>query len=418
MTGQVPEIYDRVGPVLQSGPVANAIIAAIKDLNQDVMVVDRGAYVRVLVPRCCVVARSAIENHLGRSFRFPGELEMVMSAFKGLLQQRRMPTEYEIVTSKLLCYTGEGFTGKRFELDVPLLDWYKRFQQDSPLTCTSWEKFRDPRETTYTKYTEIQRDKEIFVDGILEEIEVSGYDGQFSPRWLHVLSRVVAPLRYPGHGLQMLASYIGQMAPSGRIVITATLQAGDEMRRVQRIAYRVRQLQQLYRGFATDSKVRWQTDMLWQPLRIAIERLLICYDWAESFVGLNLVLKPLMDEVFMNHLSDLALREGDYLLGQIFYSLNEDCRWHREWSQALTRMVIEENSHNSGTIQGWIEKWHPVAARALQAFAPLFEGKLEDAQMPPLEGVTQKLDKFYRGYLSGMGLRPSVPKADAETLSS
>jgi len=27
--------------------------------------------------------------------------------------------------------------------------------------------------------------------------------------------------------------------------------------------------------------------------------------------------------------------------------------------------------------------------------------------MPPLEGVTQKLDKFYRGYLSGMGLQPS-----------
>ncbi len=86
MTGRAPEIYDRVGPVLQSGPVANAIIDAIKDLNQEVMVVDRGAYVRVLVPRCCVVTRSAIEKHLGRSFRFPGELETVMSAFKGLLQ--------------------------------------------------------------------------------------------------------------------------------------------------------------------------------------------------------------------------------------------------------------------------------------------------------------------------------------------
>jgi toluene monooxygenase system protein E len=135
--------------------------------------------------------------------------------------------------------------------------------------------------------------------------------------------------------------------------------------------------------------------------------LLICYDWAESFVALNLVLKPLMDEIFMNHLSDLALREGDYLLGQVFYSLNEDCRWHREWSQALTRMVIADNSHNSAAIQGWIEKWHPVAARAAQAFAPLFEGKLEDSQMPPLEGVTQKLDKFYRGYLSGMGLQLS-----------
>jgi toluene monooxygenase system protein D len=86
MTGPIPEIYDHVGPVLQSGTVANAIIAAIKDLNQDVMVVDRGAYVRVLVPRCCIVTRFAIEKHLGRSFRFPGELETVMSAFKGSLQ--------------------------------------------------------------------------------------------------------------------------------------------------------------------------------------------------------------------------------------------------------------------------------------------------------------------------------------------
>ena len=28
--------------------------------------------------------------------------------------------------------------------------------------------------------------------------------------------------------------------------------------------------------------------------------------------------------------------------------------------------------------------------------------------MPPLEGVAQKLDKFYRGYLSDMGLQPSI----------
>ena len=325
-----------------------------------------------------------------------------------LLQQKRMPTEYEIVTSKLLCYTGEGFTGKRFELDVPLLDWYKRFQEESPLTCSSWEKFRDPRETTYTKYTQIQRDKEIFVDGILEEIEASGYDGQLSPRWLHVLSRVVAPLRYPGHGLQMLAAYIGQMAPGGRIVIAATLQAGDEMRRVQRLAYRVRQLQNVYSGFASDSKARWQSDALWQPLRMAIEKLLICYDWAEAFVGVNLVLKPLMDEVFMNHLGAVALREGDYLLGQIFYSLGEDCRWHREWSQALTRMVIEDNPRNGGIIQAWIEKWYPVAACAVQAFAPLFEGTLADAQTTPLEGVAQKIDKYYREYLSSMGLQAPI----------
>src|SRR5258708_26605588 len=85
-------------------------------------------------------------------------------------------------------------------------------------------------------------------------------------------------------------------------------------------------------------------------------------DWAESFVGLNLALKPLVDELFMKYLSDVALREDDCLLGQIFYSLNEDCQWHRQWSECLVRMAIEDNVRNRDTIQGWIDQWYQLAA--------------------------------------------------------
>jgi toluene monooxygenase system protein E len=318
-----------------------------------------------------------------------------------------MPTEYEIVTSKLLCYTGEGFTGKRFELDVPLKPWYRRYQEESPLQCSSWEKFRDPRETTYTKYTELQRDKEIFVDGILDEIELTGYDAHLRPAWLHVLTRVVAPFRYPGHGFQMIASYIGQMAPSGRITIAASLQSADEMRRIQRIAYRIRQLQQIYPGFGADSRTLWQTESMWQPLREAVEKLLIAYDWAESFVGLNLVLKPLVDELFMNYLSELALREEDYLLGRIFYSLNQDCQWHRQWSESLVRMAIEDNVRNEVTIHGWIRQWYPFAARAVHSFAALFEDALERTGTPLPQHIVESLDSYYRDYLRTMGLEVS-----------
>ncbi|WP_263355191.1 ferritin family protein [Acidicapsa acidisoli] len=324
--------------------------------------------------------------------------------FWHLLSQRRMPTEYELVTSKLLCYTGEGFTGKRFELDVPLKDWYRRYQEESPLVCSSWEQFRDPRETTYTKYTELQRDKEIFVDGIVEEIELTGYDASLRPEWLHILQRFVAPFRYPGHGFQMIASYFAQMAPSGRIAIVAALQSADEMRRIQRIAYRIRQLQQVYPGFADDSRTLWQADSMWQPLREVVERLLIAYDWAESFTGLNLVLKPLVDELFMKHLSELAVSEDDYLLGQIFYSLNEDCQWHRQWSECLVRMAIEDHAGNKDTIQRWINRWYPLAARAVHAFAPLFEGALERNATPTLQPVGEALDRSYREYLQSMNL--------------
>ena len=271
--------------------------------------------------------------------------------------------------------------------------------------CSSWEKFRDPRETTYTKYTDLQREKEIFVDGILDEIELTGYDAHLRPAWLHILPRVVAPFRYPGHGFQMIASYVGQMAPSGRITIAAALQSADEMRRIQRIAYRIRQLQLIYPGFASDSRTLWQTDSLWQPLREVVEKLLIAYDWAESFVGLNLVLKPLVDELFMKYLSDVALRQDDYLLGQIFYSLNEDCQWHRQWSESLVRMAIEDNVRNKDTIQGWINQWYPLAARAVHTFASLLEDSLGTDEDTAARAHTERaVDRYYRDYLRSMNL--------------
>jgi toluene monooxygenase system protein E len=242
------------------------------------------------------------------------------------------------------------------------------------------------------------------VDGILEEIEVTGYDAHLRPAWLHIFPRLVAPFRYPGHGFQMIASYIGQMAPSGRITIAAALQSADEMRRIQRIAYRIRQLQLIYPGFAADSRTVWQTDSIWQPLREVVEKLLIAYDWAESFVGLNLVLKPLVDELFMKYLSDLALRQDDYLLGQIFYSLNEDCQWHRQWSECLVRMAIEDNVRNRDTIQGWISQWYPLAARAVHTLASLLEDILEQTKAPPLERTEHGIDRYYHDYLRSMNL--------------
>jgi toluene monooxygenase system protein D len=74
---------DYVGPVLRAGEVAEAVTAAIRQLNDTVIVLDRGAYQRVLVPQRCVLTRAAVEAHLGRSLRFPGDLEKVMPAFQG-----------------------------------------------------------------------------------------------------------------------------------------------------------------------------------------------------------------------------------------------------------------------------------------------------------------------------------------------
>jgi hypothetical protein len=74
---------DRVGPVLEAGEVATAIVAAIRELDPGVELSDRGAYVRVLAADRCRVTRAAIERALGRPFQLPGDLEAVMPSFKG-----------------------------------------------------------------------------------------------------------------------------------------------------------------------------------------------------------------------------------------------------------------------------------------------------------------------------------------------
>ncbi len=71
-----------------------------------------------------------------------------MKTYSHLAEGRRLPSDYELATSRLLYYTRNGF-----EVALPLEEWYAKYQKGSPLQCTDWERFADPRETTYTTYT-------------------------------------------------------------------------------------------------------------------------------------------------------------------------------------------------------------------------------------------------------------------------
>jgi toluene monooxygenase system protein E len=323
---------------------------------------------------------------------------LTLKTYSHLLQERRMPTEYEIVTSSLHYYRRQNRCA--FEVDAPLGAWYAERQASSPLACGDWEAFADPRETTYTKYTQLQRSKEIFVDGLLQSIEDSGYDQSLGKEWVDTLGRLLAPLRYPLHGFQMVAAYVGQMAPSGRLTIVALFQAADELRRIQRIAYRMAQLGAVHPGFGAESRALWQEAPEWQPLREGVEKLLVAYDFGEALVGLNLCLKPLIDELFMVQLPHIAREHGDYLLGEIFSSWNEDCRWHRQWTQSLVGMALRDRPRNREVIQLWLEKWMPLAARAALALGPSL-GKDAEQRIRALSASSAE-------YLQSCGLEPPL----------
>jgi len=292
-----------------------------------------------------------------------------LKTYSRLARDRRMPTDYELVTTDLLYYPSRGF-----EVATPLADWYAKHQAGSPLVAPDWERFADPRQTTYAKYTELSQARETYVDGILQSIEDTAYDGALSATWRATLDAALSPLRFPLHGFQMIAAYIGQMAPSGRIVVTAAFQTADEVRRIQRIAYRMAQLRLVDETFGDGARDAWQKSPAWQPLREAVERCLVTYDWAEALVALNLCIKPTIDELFMVGLARKAKKHDDFQLGQLFASLDEDCRWHREWTIALLKTAIDANQGNRKVVEGWTRKWATLALRSAEALAEFGDG--------------------------------------------
>jgi toluene monooxygenase system protein E len=282
---------------------------------------------------------------------------------------RRIPTEYELMSTDL-----HYNHPRRFELPAgnPVVDWYYRNREGSGLQARDWDQFADPRRTTYQIYTQLQDGREDVVDGLLREIDETKYDARLDDEWVRFLDRWYSPLRFPVHGLQMLAAYVAQMAPSSRITNCASFQMGDEMRRVQRIAYRTVQLAgpPFDHEAAARQRAAWEEAAAFQPLRELIERALVAYDWGESFIVTNAVIKPRIDRLVNQAIAGtLATANGDPILTSIHFSLDEDAHWHREWTAALIRHIVDDNTANAEVVSGWIEKWSPLASEALEAFS-------------------------------------------------
>jgi hypothetical protein len=115
----------------------------------------------------------------------------------------------------------------------------------------------------------------------------------------------------------------------------------------------------------------------------------------------------MFDELFLKHVGDLAFVMNDHLLGQIFYSLNEDCQWHRDWSGALVQMLTADNRSNQKTIQNRIELWRPRALQAVNTFSGLFESNRLGKGEGRFHNLSQQLDDFGTEFLEKLAAERS-----------
>ncbi len=327
-----------------------------------------------------------------------------------LLEQRlkgKRPREYQIVTYKLhYHFSGPGGT-PRFELDpnAPVVQWYKKYREGSPFQVDDWDDFDDPDELTYWRYNVLQDDTESAVDQLVQQAEIDSRDHKLHKDWLVVLRDYYGPMRYPYHGLQMMAMYLMQIAPASSISNCHAFAGMDNLRVLQRIAYRLKMLDGVYPelGFGKEDQTSWEENSVFQPLREAVERGLVVYDWGEAFAVLNLVLKPLVDGMFMTQWAELALANNDYFLANLQHNFYLDALRHQRWVSALARFAIERNGENKPLLEEHVNHWFPLAWQAVEAFEPVFEhGGIRKANFVQ---TRDSLRLAYAEFLQAAGLK-------------
>ena len=287
---------------------------------------------------------------------------------------KRKPSPYEAVTAKFHYHFRRDPAPFEMDPQTPLNTWYLRHREGSPLQLEDWEQFRDPHKLTYKDYVATQRDRETFVDGLIDQAEAARVVRLLDPGWVATLRDLLVPLRFPLHALQMTALYVGQMAPSSFITNCAYFQASDELRRIQRLAYWTKVLSITHGDeLAATATARgpWESAPHWQPLRKAVEEMLIAYDWGESFTALNLAVKPMVDALVNEQLGALAAANGDQFLSQLLCEFDLDSKRSQDWSQALVTYAVDRDPSLRNVFDDWLARWQPAAKAGIDSVAAL-----------------------------------------------
>jgi len=314
-----------------------------------------------------------------------------MKTWSKLAKNKRRPSEYEIVTTNL--QTRNRHRDQAYELspapDLAMNEWYRKNVFDSPLQHDDWEEFRDPDELIYRVYTRNQDVQEDYIDGLLNDHNEIEHDKGLSAEWLDVLENIYTPRRYLQMALQMGAAYLLQISPASTLTAASGFQEGDEFRWMSRIAYRTRELQISHpdRGFATKERERWENGDALQGLRELMEKVLVTYDFGEAVVALNLVAKPAADET-LRELGTAARHCDDHLLALLIDNQMRDSERSRRWSASLVEFCADQGD-NKNVINKWIEKWMPLAEKAIHLYC---------AALPDSPGAAESAIKRVQAY--------------------
>ncbi|MBI2803264.1 MAG: monooxygenase [Gammaproteobacteria bacterium] len=290
--------------------------------------------------------------------------------------RKRRLTEYEAVTVHQQWETGGFDKGGHFLL-AP--DGRAPWRPESTaLAHPNWFAFRDPAQHWQRTYIRMQAEQERAIERLAEDAAADGSFTAIEPTWRdRILAGHYRVWSFFEYGLFRAFATAQREALSDTLGNALCFQAFDHMRHGQAIVSHLLAIEESVPSFREgDAKARWLSDPAYQPARQLVERLIVCTDWAELAVAVNLVVAPLVSEVALGDLvRKPSALNGDSITPFIVTSAERDRRRNLAWTAEFVRMVTAADcpaaTENRSVLQTWLARWRPQALAAAAAFAPI-----------------------------------------------
>lgn len=275
-----------------------------------------------------------------------------------------------------------------------------------------WYALKDPRQFYYGSYVNARARQQETMDKNLEFVEKRGLLASLPAHLRELLTLGVVPLRHVEWAANMNNAAITAYGFGSAITEAAMFQTMDRLG----IAQYLTRIGLLAgdKAAVDAAKAAWTEDLAWQPLRHAVEDLLVRDDWFELHVAQNLVLDGLMYPLVYQRL-DARLSAESPAFSLVTDFMNA---WYAEtarWVDATVKTAAQEQPANAVVIAGfafaWLDRFqHALAPLARRLFAEEAETALGEA----VAALTRRL--------AGLGLvraadAASVPSAQAEAVA-
>ncbi len=273
----------------------------------------------------------------------------------------QVPDDYMITTSRLLYHKGKGF-----EIHMPMTEWHDQFSHFFGLTKEEMEEFDDPYRLTYMSYVSMQVEEVHYLERLHEGI--FSIHEKNAKAIKHFAQDILSPLRFACHGLQMISSYLGSMAPTGKLAVVSLLQSADEQKRLEVLSLILESLEKSGIDFK-DSLEKWTQEPIWQPFRLVFEEVLQIYQWDECWIALNDSLKHVFDTFFFTQIVPSCKAMGMFDFCRMLSALKKDSDRHAATHLALQSFLVDKGKKMT-VCQG-------IADRARKASSLVFGGNID-----------------------------------------